>query len=1133
MPRDSSDADEPTNDAGPTAPTVEVHLLGASGWHVAGSASGGACALTPKDAALLAKLALDGPQARGALCVLLWPDATAHQGAANLRQRASRLKKASGARFIDVGDTVSLHPALQVDVSALDALDDAALLAAGPLLAGVDLGMHDDLDRWLAQARTQVAERCAQQLAERADRLEAEGRLRDALPLARRVVDLVPLGETGWRRLMRLHYLLDDRGAAQDVFWRLTTLLRDELGIRPSAETLQLMQTVETADLPHTAHQRSIPVSLLRPPALIGRDRAFQAMVAAWQQGLPFLVVGEAGMGKSRLLETYGRGLGGVIAERALDGDTDQPYAVLRRLLRSIDAQFSPALPPEVARELARLSPAAGTASDAPAHDALVWHAVEQMLAAAVACGLRALVIDDAHRADEATVAALRRIATSPLLPALRLGVASRPRLPQGLERPLALWLEDTPAPVRIDLEPLSPKELGDFLASLALPSLVDAGLADLLYRHAGGHPLYTLATLQDAISRGIDLHGRELPRPSSVQALLEARLASLPADAQDLLRVAAVAGADLTADRAARLLGRPMLALAGTWAVLEAANVLRGESFSHDLVHECALRTVPRGVRQALHRRMAELLAADADTGPARVAWHWEQGERWPEAGRCWHAAGESARRAGRLAEQASLFRRAAECHARAGDTAAQFEALHARLSGIELQHGGQAVLEALPEVEALADTHLGRLRCRLSRAAALIDVERTFEAVAETAAAVEEARLHPAWLADAEALHAQALVQSRRHGDALQAADNSLCAARASDNRLQELRALQSLSYVHYASGRLADAVAWQLRVVVHAEAQGFRAEAAAAEGEVAALLAAVGDVPGSWTHALRAEQRHQAVGLADNSTLGIVNHIVLGGAAAAHGWFDTALDALSAALRMAGAGAAPAAQAKARISQANLWLSMGRPDLATAAVQEVPRDIGPGMQMQVALVRARAARLQGGPAQRHWQALASLAAANADLPLVQSAHFEASFQGDPVAAIAQLRAVRRECQALGLHGTARSMQWRELSRWLEIPGAEAAQAARTHALELMSELPLGLSAKCHPPLVWLSLWKIWERLDDGQRRQACRDAARRWLNAALARVPPEHRDAFEHGHPVHDWWLGDGAGPVPQEG
>jgi hypothetical protein len=94
------------------------------------------------------------------------------------------------------------------------------------------------------------------------------------------------------------------------------------------------------------------------------------------------------------------------------------------------------------------------------------------------------------------------------------------------------------------------------------------------------------------------------LQPPESVQALLDARLAALPADARDLLLVAAVGGADLSVDRAARLLGCPPLALREAWSILEANNVLRGEAFSHDMVHEAALRAAPLGLRRRIGKR-------------------------------------------------------------------------------------------------------------------------------------------------------------------------------------------------------------------------------------------------------------------------------------------------------------------------------------------------------------------------------------------------------------------------------------------------------------------------------------------------------------------------------------------------
>ena len=44
---------------------------------------------------------------------------------------------------------------------------------------------------------------------------------------------------------MRLHYLRGDRAAAIAAFERFEQRLKDELGTRPSAETIELLATIE------------------------------------------------------------------------------------------------------------------------------------------------------------------------------------------------------------------------------------------------------------------------------------------------------------------------------------------------------------------------------------------------------------------------------------------------------------------------------------------------------------------------------------------------------------------------------------------------------------------------------------------------------------------------------------------------------------------------------------------------------------------------------------------------------------------------------------------------------------------------------------------------------------------------
>jgi len=1103
MPASADSADQ-------LAPEVRVRLLGLPDWQTQGRE---AVRLTRKDASLLAKLALDGPQPRLALCELIWPESSPERAAASLRQRASRLNGAVGQLVFTIGATVALGPSVFVDVARPQALPDDVLLASPGLLAGQDLGDLDALDRWLAQARLQVAQACAQVLADRSQALEQQGRLFEALALAQRVVEWVPLGEQGWRRLMRLHYLRGDRAAAQDAFWRLHGLLRDELGSQPSAETLQMFQTIETADAAPEQARRPVPVSLLRPPVLVGRRAPWAEMSAAWQRGQPFMLLGEAGLGKTRLLDAYAQGQAGLVAERCRPGDQESAFALLGRVLSQIDRAHSPALEPAQRAELARLHSAFGAAPSAPAHAGVLRLAVEGFLAQNLAQGLRGLLLDDLHYADTASLEALRWLSASPRLATLRLGAASRPWAGLHNAALLDAWLSDSHRPVPIALQPLSRQELTGLLASLALPGLVDEAVAERLYRQAGGHLLYTLATLQHAVSSGTQLQSSAaLQPPESVQALLDARLAALPADARDLLLVAAVGGADLSVDRAARLLGCPPLALREAWSILEANNVLRGEAFSHDMVHEAALRAAPLGLRQSLHRQWAAALQAEGSIDWARLAAHWEAGLRWGEAGNAWQRAASAARQAGLLAEQTELFERAARCYAQAGDRDARFDALHARLDGLLLRHGGADVLAALPEVETLAATTVQRLKCQVARTEALLVLGQAQAAAELAMAGLDDARMQPQFAVEVQAQLAIAQAQVQQPLAALASATQAYAAAQASADPAHMLRAANALMFVHWSAGRLADAVAAQREEISSAERVGDRAVAAASEGSLAALLASAGDVPATYTHAQRARGRQREVGLAENSTQVILNHTVLGAAAAALGRLDEAIASLNQAVELAGPEAAASVAAKARLACATLWLHLGQPERARALLGELAPETPPSMRLQAVSLLARCALAAGGSGEALWASFSELDTANRELPLILAVDFEASFHGEPQQSIARLARARAACTAAGLNGIGHSLLWRELARWMEVPGAAATAAALALARELQPHAEQqGLGAKAYLPEVFLTLSQAYSRAGEASASAACLQQGRQWLATASARLAPEWRHAF----------------------
>ncbi len=114
-----------------------------------------------------------------------------------------------------------------------------------------------------------------------------------------------PLREHAHRRLMRLHYLRGDRAAALAAYERLRELLGRELGTAPDRESRELAQLVEASGaLPQPAPVAR-PVTVLRPPRLVGREADWRALQAALDARRCALVLGEPGIGKSRLIGDF------------------------------------------------------------------------------------------------------------------------------------------------------------------------------------------------------------------------------------------------------------------------------------------------------------------------------------------------------------------------------------------------------------------------------------------------------------------------------------------------------------------------------------------------------------------------------------------------------------------------------------------------------------------------------------------------------------------------------------------------------------------------------------------------------------------------------------------------------------
>ena len=190
-----------------------------------------------------------------------------------------------------------------------------------------------------------------------------------------------------------------------------------------------------------------------------------------------------------------------------------------------------------------------------------------------------------------------------------------------------------------ISLSPLTGEETARLLSALFGEAVLPAETQAALLEHAGGNPLYAEEFVRMLTDRGILtpqgglMQDGEIPVPETVQALIAARLDTLPPERKSLLHDAAVVGKVFWAGALAsigaveqRAVKEDLHELARKELVRPArSSSVQGEdeySFWHLLVRDVAYQQIPRVARAKKHRAAAEWIERIAEE---RVADHAE----------------------------------------------------------------------------------------------------------------------------------------------------------------------------------------------------------------------------------------------------------------------------------------------------------------------------------------------------------------------------------------------------------------------------------------------------------------------------------------------------------------------------
>jgi DNA-binding CsgD family transcriptional regulator len=575
-------------------------------------------------------------------------------------------------------------------------------------------------------------------------------------------------------------------------------------------------------------------------------------------EGGLILLAGEAGVGKTRLIDDLGTASRATFLRGAASQDTTTAYGPVVNALRSHLRDDPGALGDcgPLGEHLRLLLPELGPAPEDVDRGTL-REAIRCAFVAIARDHGALIALDDLQWADAATLELLTELGgTLGATEVLVLGAYRSDELSR--EHPLRRMrneLRRTRALEEVSLEPLDEAGTAALLEA-ALGDRPSRPLVRTIHDRAQGLPFFVeeLASAlagEDRIQKGhagLELaEGSDVSVPETVRDAVLLRCADLSAAGREAAEVSAVAGERFRLEMVVELSGEE-----GVGELVELGLVYEcgdgGGAFRHALVREALYRDVPWLRRRTLHRELAERLEVLSAPG-VEVALHWAGAHEEERARKELLRAAEEFDAAYAYRDAAIMARRALELWPENEEVEDRLDALGrhggwAELAG-ELSEAARSWREATSLSQVRGDAPaLAQAQRRLGRVLAL-QGDRAGAIEALTAAADAFAACGEPGEAAADRLGAADFLQfAGRHGASLELSRAAASEARAAKRTDLESRAVASEGVVLAKQGNFEDGMGLVKQGLSLALEHGLTAQAVDAYQRLGTVFETAGD-------------------------------------------------------------------------------------------------------------------------------------------------------------------------------------------------------------------------------------------------------------------------------------------------